>query len=514
MKEPARPQEQKAVIYCRVSTDRQEEEGYSLDSQLSLLRTFAQSRGFVVVKEYVEASSGSKQGRKEFAKMLHFVEANGIGAILCEKTDRFTRNWHDYLKVTSLPVDVHLVKEGRVIGPSSSSSDRLIHEMMTLMAKNFSDRLREEVSKGMVEKARQGMFPSCAPIGYLNVKVGHRKDIVQDPDRAPLVRQLFEAYALGDHSVVTLTAFARRIGLRTRNGKPFARPSIHRILTNPLYCGRIVWGDVQSAGTHEPIVSMDLYQKVQDKLQGRHSNAGSGAKEFTYRGLMTCGHCGCVITAETKKGKYIYYRCTGMRDARCPGKCSVPEREINAAYAELLEGLAVTPATLIFLQQALKEATQGERELVESQIKKMQREEKRLRDSLERLYLDRVKGDVPEQIYGSLRTRLESELAEVQLMSGAVKRTELAWYDDALAILELCQTAAIRFNIADDCTKRAIVQELQSNCTIVDRKLQIELKPHFKTLFQTNKEAKEKGLENGPFEIWYSGRDSNPRSSP
>src|SRR3989442_10115818 len=107
-----------------------------------------------------------------------------------------------------------------------------MHGIKVLMAKNYIDNLGEEVHKGMLEKARQGHWPSFAPIGYVNSPLTRR--IEPDAERAPLIAQLFGWYATGEVSLKAITAKAAAAGLTNRSTRqPLARSKIHQILQNP-----------------------------------------------------------------------------------------------------------------------------------------------------------------------------------------------------------------------------------------------------------------------------------------
>ena len=112
--------------------------------------------------------------------------------ILVEKTDRLYRNLKDWVLLDEMNVDIHLVKEGVILSDESRSSEKFVHGIKVLMAKNYVDNLSEEVRKGMHQKAREGHWPSSAPFGYVNERRDGRSFIVADPERALLVRNLFE----------------------------------------------------------------------------------------------------------------------------------------------------------------------------------------------------------------------------------------------------------------------------------------------------------------------------------
>jgi hypothetical protein len=135
--------------------------------------------------------------------MLKYLRGHpGVRHLLVEKTDRLYRNLKDWVTLDEFEVEIHLVKEGVVISRDSRSSEKFMHGIKVLMAKNYVDNLSEEARKGMLEKAKQGIWPTAAPIGYLNV-VGPsgKKIIVPDPSAAPIVTRLFEWFETGDYSI-------------------------------------------------------------------------------------------------------------------------------------------------------------------------------------------------------------------------------------------------------------------------------------------------------------------------
>jgi DNA invertase Pin-like site-specific DNA recombinase len=304
-----------AVIYARVSSKEQQEEGYSLPAQRKLVLEDAKKSGVRVVAEFEDVESAKRPGRGGFEKMLAFLRKNPtVGHIFVEKTDRLYRNTTDRVKIEELGRVVHFVKEGKVLGPESRSSEKFIHDIQVAMAKNYSDNLSEETRKGMLEKASQGLYPSYAPLGYVNDR--EHGGMVIDWERGPLIRRLFEEYAGGLFTLKMVRQLSVDIGLRTRKGRCLTRSSIGVILKNPVYIGDFVWKGVYYKGKHEPLVSIDLFRRVQSIIEDKSRPLKRQAARFAFRGVVKCGTCGCAITAEIKKDRYVYYRCTHAR-AEC-----------------------------------------------------------------------------------------------------------------------------------------------------------------------------------------------------
>ncbi|MFZ5452536.1 MAG: recombinase family protein [Thermodesulfobacteriota bacterium] len=163
--------------------------------------------GYRIVQEFVDVETAKKTGRPGFNSMVDFFRKQlkskspkePCRILLVEKTDRLYRNLKDWVTIDDLNLDIHFVKENVVLSKDSRSSEKFMHGIKVLMAKNYIDNLSEETKKGMLEKAEQGIFPSFAPLGYINVECGGKRIIQIDPEMAPFVRQLFEWYATGNY---------------------------------------------------------------------------------------------------------------------------------------------------------------------------------------------------------------------------------------------------------------------------------------------------------------------------
>src|SRR5262249_3527072 len=160
----------------------------------------------------------------------------------------------------------------------------------------------------MLEKAEQGLWPSFAPLGYLNVD----RRIVPDPAIAPIIRSIFDWYATGEYSLTRVTKMAKAAGMVFRNsGGPVPKATLHKILHNRIYTGDFDFNGKRYRGRYEPIITHELYQRVQEMLQRRLGRRRRQKHDFAFSGLLTCGHCGCSMVGERKKGRYVYYHCTG-----------------------------------------------------------------------------------------------------------------------------------------------------------------------------------------------------------
>ncbi len=137
-----------------------------------------------------------------------------------------------------------------MLSRDSRSSDKFIHGIKVLMAKNFIDNLSEETRKGLTQKAEEGMWPSHAPLGYRNATLDGRRFMAPDPERAAPVVRMFEAMATGQYAIDDVTRMAKVNGLRFKKSKaPLPRSTVHQLLRNPLYMGEFWWKGKLYQGT-------------------------------------------------------------------------------------------------------------------------------------------------------------------------------------------------------------------------------------------------------------------------
>ncbi len=491
--------EKKAVLYARVSSKEQEQEGFSIPAQLKLLKEFAAKSGFEIVREFVDVETAKKAGRAAFGEMVGFLKENpSVRTLLCEKTDRLYRNFKDYVTIDDLGVEIQLIREGETISKDSRSHVKFIHGIKVLMAKNYIDNLSEEVRKGHAEKAAQGEYPSIAPLGYRNNLQTHLLEI--DEEDAPKIRRLFELYAAGRHSLRQLRELAGEAGLSGRRSKrQLSKSEVERILKNPIYYGIFRWKGKLWPGTHPTIISKELFDRVQEVFHNQNRSKKS-RHVFAYGNLMNCSRCGCRITAERQKGKYVYYRCTGFR-GRC-GQPYVPERALEPKMRELVQAVLIGDEKLEWLKGLLRESHTDEKAFHDGQIKALVGRYEQLQQRLDQIYLDKLDGKIPAEFWEQKNSEWRQEQTEVQAKIERHGKANQNYMEEGIKILELAQQAGTLYVAALPEEKREILGFLLLNCNLADTTPMPTYRKPFNWL-----------AEIGQMKEWRGRRDSNPRSS-
>ena len=144
-KESAQAHVIRAVAYARVSSKEQEKEGFSIPAQQKLVRAYAETKRIRIVQDYVDIETAKHTGRINFGEMVRYLKKHSdVRVVLVEKTDRLYRNLKDWVTLDELDIEIHLIKEGIVLSRDSKSSEKFVHGIKVLMAKNYIDNLSEE----------------------------------------------------------------------------------------------------------------------------------------------------------------------------------------------------------------------------------------------------------------------------------------------------------------------------------------------------------------------------------
>jgi site-specific DNA recombinase len=488
----------KAVIYARVSSTEQEKEGYSIPAQLKLLRDYATGKGLEVIEEFVDVETAKQAGRTEFGKMVSLLAKNvakpdRCRTILVEKTDRLYRNIRDWITLDDdLDLEIHFVKENAVVSRDSRSSEKFIHGIKVLMAKNYVDNLSEEAKKGMTEKARQGIWPSFAPLGYLNVECGGKRFIQTDPAISGFIRKIFEWYASGQYSLREVSKLALNDGFAfRRSGARVPTSTIYKILTNRIYTGEFDWDGQRYQGSHEPIITKDLFDRVQSVFAEKSRHPTRQQKHnWAFQGLVSCGRCGCALIAELKKGKYVYYHCTGYK-GKCPGKW-VREEELDRQFREALAAIAVDEKALVWMVTALKESHADEKLHHDESVARLQKQHQQLQNRLDAMYVDKLDGKISQEYFDRQSHLWREEQSKLSAQIAAHQNANVSYIVSGVKILELAQRAVILYETQSMQEKRRILRFVLSNSVWKNDHLEPAYKKPFDFLAENSPRTKQR----------------------
>jgi len=415
----------KFFLYARKSTEDEARQVLSIQSQLDELREYARKESLQVVREYTEAMTAKEPGRPVFNEMMEAVEHGEATGLLAWHPDRLSRNSVDGGRL------VHDLDTGKLRDlkfPSTwfenTPQGKFVLSMALGMAKYYVDHLSQTIRRGIRKKLRDGVYPNMPPPGYTNDP--KTRTIVFDDERAPIVKRMFETYATGDYTGADIRRMATEWGLVGVRGKPLSMSRVHAILANTFYIGIFKFSGEVYEGKHPPLISRDLFKRVQDVRQRRGYKRRPKRQPFPLRGLIRCHECGCMITAEQKKG-HNYYHC-GKRRGPCPTK-TIREEALAELLRESIRRVSIpdewADKMLAEVETWKQDEEAKQAELVASQkaeLDQMQEKLDRLLDAYVEGILNKDEFAARKEQYVDRKAELADSVARFE--SGGVSRLE------------------------------------------------------------------------------------------
>lgn len=343
----------KYCLYARKSSEAEERQALSIDSQIKEMLALAQRDGINVVDMYRESHSAKDCGmRPVFNELINDIRIGKFNAILVWHPDRLSRNAGDLGALVDL-LDQKKLIEIRTHSQrfTNNPNEKFLLMILGSQAKLENDNKSINVKRGLKTRVEMGLWPSVAPTGYLNHPDRNMKcQVIVDPLRSHVIKLMFEKAAYNDMSTRKLFHWLKDdLKFTTRNGKPLTISNIQVILRNNFYMGLIEYPRKSGkwyAGKHEPIISQELFKRVQERLDSFKSEKTD--HEFAFTRLMKCGMCKSGITAQEKHKnirdgtvrKYIYYGCTRFHDKNCKNTY-LREEELVQQLLEIVDRIDI-----------------------------------------------------------------------------------------------------------------------------------------------------------------------------
>lgn len=412
--------------YIRVSTADQEE--YSPDAQIRLLKEYATSHNMILVDIYQDLGiSGRKADKRpEFQDMIAAAKSkeHPYDAILVWKFSRFARNQEESIVYKSLlkKNDVEVISVSEPL-PDGFIGE-LVERIFEWMDEYYSIRLSGEVKRGMTQKALSGGYNSRPPIGYTKDK---GSDTVPYPDSyyADMVKQVFHKFAVEKISLTQIASNLNAMGYRTRSGCKWETRNMVDLIQNPFYIGKIRWnysgnrskkitGDtIIVDGRHEPIIDNDLWDMAQ-KHYAEITASHSHAKRITVQkhwlsGILRCPACGGSLAYQRGYDKsrdrdYPYFLCwhavKGMCNTRNSISVAKAEHAVMAGIKHMIDNCDLAELNPVHLYEPDTKA-------LEQQLSALNVKLKRIREA----YINGI-DSIDE--YRQNKNRIESEIETVK----------------------------------------------------------------------------------------------------
>ena len=390
----------KFAIYARKSTDSEDRQARSIGDQINDCEKIAKENNLEVVEVITEKKSAKLPGRPGFAKLIKLIENREIDGIICWGLDRLARNVLDGGAMTHFLQTEIIKKIHTTRGEYDKNTNTIVLQIEFAMAVQEIRELARRIDRGIQKSFEDGFFPiSSVPLGYKRVKKG----IIEPDEKKFLIKKLFEFYANDHFSISSLAEKMNELGLRTKNQRKITKNTIEIVLNNPIYCG-ITRRNFRNkkkpteffAGSHESIISKNLWEKCQKKLHGKKT-CGEKNKIYLFSKQIKCD-CGWFL-ANYEQKKNIYLEC---RNPDCGkkflinGKWRKTLREdfLLQKFADIFKNIKIPPEMQKKISESLKNFIDKKfadqknyDQILEKKLKNLrQKEENLVQDRLARIF--------------------------------------------------------------------------------------------------------------------------------
>ena len=295
-----------AVIYARVSTEEQATDGYSIKAQKDLLSNYAEKNNLTIIDDYIDEGKSGKSiaGRPQMIRLLDDAKQGKFEAVIVYKLDRLARKTRDSLEIVETLGNhgVQLISLSENID-TTTPHGKMLYTVLSSVAEMERDQIVGRVKMGMTQRAKEGKWNGGQCFGY-DVK---DKKLVINEDEAKIVKEIFD-YADQGFGYKKMVGILNRKGYTTKRRHEFSIGTLKGILDNPVYTGKIRFNQYENwtekrrsgknkeaiivDGEHEPIISIDLWERVQQKRSTRSFKAVQSDKPFILTKLLRCPQCG------------------------------------------------------------------------------------------------------------------------------------------------------------------------------------------------------------------------------
>ncbi|HVC35844.1 MAG TPA: recombinase family protein [Candidatus Dormibacteraeota bacterium] len=482
------------VAYIRKSTEQAERQSLSIPAQKRKIRElFPHIR---IVKWIEESKSAFTPGRKGFAEMVELLNSGKADGIVSWHPDRLSRCEIDaaYITYGLRRGVIKDLKFGSYFFDNSPEGIMMLQNIMS-NSQYYSAKLSKDVKRGNDEQRKRGWLTGRSIEGYLNER---SKDgmsygiIVIDPDRFTLRRKMWDLMLTGNYSTYQIRDIANnQWGYKTRGNRitpsgPLSRSAIYAMFNNPRYAGLIpVPGkaDTYEKASYKPMVSEEEYNRVQELLNRKGTRKLATRKVFTFRGTMTCGECGCMITAEDtmryyKNGttqKFTYYHCTHQRP--CTQRKNTREESLEQQFNELLIKRKILPQFKDWALETLDSQNDVESVNIAVVLASQNRTIEATHREMKKLISMAAKELISEDQFKNEQNDLDDR---IKILEKELKRTKEQaenWYVTFTKAFEVAIDGVERFNNGSVNVKKEILENIGQNPVLLDGRLQIDTFP-------------------------------------
>jgi site-specific DNA recombinase len=503
----------KCFIYLRRSQDREDRQQLSIEKQDTQVKQVIARNNLSPIYLPPEERSAKFPGRPIFNDMMDRIENGEVRYIAVWMLSRLSRNPVDGGRV------IWALDTGKLLAiytPTrvyhNTPDDKMVLAIELALAKKNNDDLSVQVKEGFEAKRTHGQYPGPAPLGYLNaiIRPGER-NIVPDTESAAKVIECFEMAATGLWTLDEVWKHSIDIGLKSRKGKPISKQTLNDTLQRRLYTGVFKYGgDEWHQGSYEPLISVELFDKVQlamgwVKKPSEKNPSTTRGRYYPYKGLFLCGSCKFNITAYTKPKtlasgvatEYSFYTCTKKSK-------KVDCKEPQIASVELEQDIKVSLTDYELTERDANECKAWIQELFDSHIKKQNQykplwliDQQKARTALDVLDEKLEEGTITDERYKARAAKHEETLARTKRLINGTSSDAQAWLELSNEVFSRVVNMGDVFNDANDEERRELMKYIGSNWYLSNKKVALTPRKPLDALYKNSRNTEWRAVADG-----------------
>ncbi|MDO8557042.1 MAG: recombinase family protein [Candidatus Jorgensenbacteria bacterium] len=480
--------------YCRKSSEAEDRQVLSVESQRTENERVIKTDGLLIVDILLESHSAKiPRSRSVFQEMLKRIERGDGNGIFVWNASRISRNSVDTGEIIYL-MDQGMLLEVRT--PSqvfhNTPNDKFLLSLFCNQAKLENDNKGEDVKRGLRKKAEMGHLPNGAKPGYMNDPYAEKgnKTIKEDPVRFPIIKEAWRLLLTGNHAPHwILKVINEQLGYRSPKkkkigGKPMGQSQIYTMFRDQFHYGRFefpVGSGNWFMGHHKPMITEEEFWKAQEIL-GHKGRPRPHKHKFSFTGMIRCGACGAMITAEIKikrqkngtEHRYIYYHCTKRKDPNCP-QGVIEEEKLKEQIIQKLDDLEIPEEFHNFGLKWMEMENKKQAKNTSDILSKLQRDYNECKVTIDGLIDMRARKELSEDDYRRRLFEAQKEKARLEGLTRDIGNQIDGWIATANDSFQFVEHAKEKFKNGSLETKKAILSTLGSNLTLKDKILSIDM---------------------------------------
>ena len=511
-----------AAAYIRLSVEDNKKRGDSVESQKSIIQNYIDANPNIRLHDYYidNGTTGTNFDRPAFRQMLSDAEKGVVNCIIVKDLSRFGRNVIDtgyYIEKFLPSLKVRFIAVTDDFDSSAENpGDGIILPLKNMINEAYALDIGRKIKAQQKQAMKSGEFVGARPpYGYLK-HPGNCHQLIIDPESAPVVKQIFQwAYEkvalndivrrLNEAQIEPPNIYSQRKGIinfrNLRSNHYWQTFSVNRILMEEAYTGDLVQGKKQSVnhkqmdtspdewiivrGTHEPIISRDMFEAVKAfRSQVAEEAKTHPVTPYTpniFKGKIFCGHCGFPLhrqkcSRRKNKPVYVYHCLSNSRKARgsCERYCIRQELLIDTLLAFIQKHAEIMFGTSIKIRGMMLEA-ESKRASAKSELAALRQKIDRNSHILKSLYENLVTGIISENEYHEMRADYEGKLAGMLALAAELEHRCDDYLKQASEYVELSDLIC-RVKSSDDITVDLVDKLIERISVFSDRSIEVDFR--------------------------------------